>query len=157
MLSELGMILNFKTIHWDDCGVPMRSFPTQAKSENELPEPPPVEQLFLNVIQSDLEDNDAKSNNDSENGDCHAILDNDLHKEDIEVSKCAAADIDKVVQLCAHLPQDQQNKSRDALAKCPIPFNNELGTCPDEQVHLDLKEDVVPHCQPCACAVSHNH
>ena len=58
-------------------------------------------------------------------------------------SKCEAADIDKVVRSCTHLDQKQQNDPCQVLEKCPKLFDNELGTHPDERMHLDLKPDAV--------------
>ena len=52
---------------------------------------------------------------------------------------------------------NQQNDLREVLKKYPKLFDNELGTYPDEKIHLDLKEGAVPHCQPRAYSVPHAH
>ena len=77
--------------------------------------------------------------------------------EGIQESKYETADIDKVVRFCTHLDLVQQNGLRAVLEKYPTLFNNQLGTYPDEQTHLDLKPDAVPHCQPRAYSVPHVH
>ena len=78
-------------------------------------------------------------------------------KKQINVSKYETADINEIVQRCSHLYQVQQNGIRNVLSKYSNKFDNELGTYPDERVHLDLKDDAVPHCQPRAYTVPINH
>ena len=69
-------------------------------------------------------------------------------KKQINVSKYETADIDEIVRICSHLNQVQQNGLRNVLSKYPKLFDNELGTYPNERIHLYLKEDAVQHCQP---------
>ena len=73
------------------------------------------------------------------------------------MSKYETADIDEIVRRCSHLNQVQQNELRNVLSKYPKLFYNERGTYPDERIHLDLKDDAVPHCQPRAYTVPINH
>ena len=59
MLTELGLILDFKTqrMSWDDCHVPMRPFPSaEAKKTlpGQRPEPTPAEQLYLDILEEEL-------------------------------------------------------------------------------------------------------
>ena len=51
----------------------------------------------------------------------------------------------------------KQNGLIDVLSKYSKLFDNELGTYPDERVHLDLKNNAIPHCQPRAYTVPINH
>ena len=67
------------------------------------------------------------------------------------------ADIDEIVRGCSHLNQVHQNGLRDVLSKYSKKIDNELGTYPDERVHLDLKNNAIPHCQPRAYTVPINH
>ena len=78
-------------------------------------------------------------------------------KKQINVSKYETADIDEIVQRCSHLNQVQLNGLRNVLSKYPKKIDNELGTYPDEWIHLDLKDDAVPHCQPRAYTVPIDH
>ena len=78
-------------------------------------------------------------------------------KKQINVSKYETADINGIVRGCSHLDQVQKNGLRDVLSKYSKTFDNELGTYPDERIHLDLKDDTVPHCQPRAYMVPINH
>jgi hypothetical protein len=50
----------------------------------------------------------------------------------------------------------QQNDLHSVLEKHPVQFNNKLGHCPDELIHLDLRNDVVHHAA-WARTVPHNH
>ena len=45
----------------------------------------------------------------------------------------------------------------NVLEKCPPLFGNCLGAHPDERMHLDLKPDAVPHCNPRGYQVPHVH
>ena len=84
---------------------------------------------------------------------CHE----DKKEKKLKFSKCESADIDTVVHGCQHLSQEKQNSLHSVLSKCPVLFNNQLGAYPEEKIHLDLKNNVVPFCQPHACSVPHNH
>ena len=111
---------------------------------------------------TDCSDDDYPLNDDfeSDKGDDH-IIDADVYAQEsktaINLSKYDNPDIDQVVRSCNHLSQQQQNDLRDVLSKYPVLFNNTLGTYPDEKIHLDLKENAIPHCQPRAYSVPHNH
>ena len=78
-------------------------------------------------------------------------------KKQINVSKYETADINEIVRGCSYLNQVQQNGLRDVLSKYSKSFDNKLGTYTDEQIHLDLKYNAVPHCQPRAYTVPINH
>ena len=175
LLNDMGLTLDFakKTMKWDECLVPMRSFPTSITNKHGIKDPSPAEQLYLNALEADLEDDDTLPTcdltdcdimslndefDDSDMGNDQAV-DTDLYNQDktINISKCNAADVDEVVCSCTHLSQVQQNKLREVLSRYPVLFNNELGAYPDEKIHLDLKPDAVPHCQPRAYAVPHTH
>ena len=78
-------------------------------------------------------------------------------KKQINVSKYETADIDEIVQRCSHLNQVQQNGIRNVLSKYLNFFDNKLVTYPDVRIHLNLKEDAVPHFQPRAYTVPINH
>jgi hypothetical protein len=96
----------------------------------------------------------------SDHGDGDQIIDDDVYaadSKDINVSKYETADIDKVVQTCTHLDQTQQNDLHAVLERYPKLFDHELGTYPNEKIHLDLKEGAVPHYQPRAYSVPHAH
>ena len=178
MLTELGLILYFKTqkMSWEDCHVPMRPFPsteTKKTVPGQRPEPTPAEQLYLDILEAELEDDTTlptcnltetnednflndKFYEDSEQGNGH----NDMYqaeKRQINVSKYETADIDEIVQRCSHLNQVQQNGLISVLSKYPKLFGKKLGTYPDERINLDLKDDAVLHCQPRAYTVSINH
>ena len=169
VLKEMGIILNFKngTMKWDESIVPMKQYPSKAAET----EPSFAEQLFLNALEADLEDDDTLPTCDmtddeeedfpndeefSERGNDHA-MDKDLYPSSINVSKYETADINLVVRSCTHLSQEQQNQLEEVLSRYPTLFNNKLGTYPDETIHLDLNDDAVPHCQPRAYSVPHNH
>ena len=178
MLTELGLVLDLKTqkMSWDDCHVPVRPFPsteTKKTVPGQRPEPTPAEQLYLDILETELEDDntlptydltETNENNvlndkfyeDSEQGNDHNEM-YQTEKKQINVSKYETADIDEIVRRCSHLNQVQQNWLRNVLSKYPIFFDNKLGTYPDEQIHLDLKDDTVPHCQPRAYTVPINH
>jgi hypothetical protein len=55
-----------------------------------------------------------------------------------------------------HLNRVQQTDLRAVLGKYPVIFDNQLGVYPDELIHLDLLDDVVPHATR-AYTVPHNH
>ena len=187
LLTDLGLVLDFKNckMSWDDCHVPMRSFPTPngKKYKNLPPEPTLAEQLFYDAIEADLEDDDtlptcdmtecsdddyllndefedSDKGNDQSTDNYHDADDENQEPPDkdksINISKYNAADIDQVCRSCQHLSQTQQNDLRDVLSKYPTLFNNELGTYPDEKIHLDLRDDAVPHTTR-AYTVPHNH
>ena len=174
VLRDLGLKLDFENnkMTWDDCHVPMKAFNSfDTKSRNGIPEPTVAEQLYLNMIEADLEDDNTaptcdmtecddddyslNDEDDSDIGNDHA--DGDVYVSELGESKYEAADIDKVVRSCTHLDQTQQNDLRETLEKYPKLFDNELGTYPDEKIHLDLKEGAVPHCQPRAYSVPQAH
>ena len=169
VLKEMGIVLNFKngTMKWDESIVPMKLHPPKTSER----EPSFAEQLFLNALEDDLEDDDTLPTCDmtddeddfpneedafSERGNDHA-MDKDLYPSSINVSKYETADINLVVRSCTHLSQEQQNQLEEVLSRYPTLFNNKLGTYPDETIHLDLNDDAVPHCQPRAYSVPHNH
>ena len=179
VLREMGLKIDFENnkMSWDDCHVPMKVFNSGVKPVNGIPEPTVAEQLFLNMIEADLEDDNTVptcdmtecSDDDSVNDDLYGdsdygndhIEDDEVYAAeksgDINVSKYETADIDQVVRGCTHLDQTQQNDLREVLDKYPKLFDNELGTYPDEKIHLDLKDDAVPHCQPRAYSVPQAH
>ena len=178
LLREIGLNLDFKNnkMTWDDCHVPMKVFTRELNNPYGIKEPSVAEQLFLDLMEADLEDDatlptcdtthlsdDDYSLNDefySDHGDDQAFDDDDVYaadSQDIKESKYEIADIDKVVRSCTHLDQTQQNDLREVLDRYPTLFNNELGTYPDEKIHLDLKEGAVPHCQPRAYSVPNAH
>ena len=74
----------------------------------------------------------------------------------INESKYETADIDAVVRKCSHLSQNQQNDLRAVLEKHPVLFNNQLGSYPDEKIHLDIDEHAEGHTTR-AYTVPHNH
>ena len=174
-LKEMGVALDFKnqTMKWDDCIVDMKQFPSTKTSIHGVKDPTPAMQLYLNDLEADLEDDatlptccstddeddDFDDDYDSFQQGNDQAVDSDLYQGDrtINESKYENADINQVVRSCTHLPLEQQNKLREVLERYPILFNNELGTYPDEKIHLDLKEDAIPHCNPRAYAVPHNH
>ena len=178
ILNELGLILDFKTqkISWDYCHVPMRPFPsteTKKTVPGQRPEPTPAERLHLDILEAELEDNNTlttydlteTNENDFPNDEFYEDSEqrndhNEMYqaeKKQINVSKYETADNDEIVRGCSHLNQVQQNGLRNVLSKYPKLFDNELGTYPDERIHLDLKDGVVPHCQPRAYTVPINH
>jgi hypothetical protein len=177
LLQELGINLDFKNnkMTWDDCHVPTKVFTRELKNPYRIKEPNVAEQLFLDLLEADLEDNDTYptcdtthlsdnscySLNDnffSDHGD-DQIIDDDVYaadSKDINVLKYKTTDIDKVVRTCTHLDQTQHNDLCAVLERYPKLYN-ELGTYPDEKIHLDLNEGAVPHCQPRAYSVPHAH
>ena len=173
VLKDMGLVLNFKTktMKWDDCIVPMRRFPRPKQAPAATKEPTLAEQLYLKALEADLEDDDTlptcdltddeddyldDESCDSDIGN-DQVIDGDAYASEINVSKYESADINKVVRGCTHLSQEQQNQLYEVLIKYPVLFNNELGTYPDERIHLDLQPDAVPHCQPRAYTVPYNH
>ena len=176
VLHEIGLVLDFKNhkMSWDECHVPMRSM-RRDFTHGEL-EPSVQDQLYLNMLEADLEDDwtlptvatcesdDSYPNDgtqdfedwDPDKGNDQAV-DSEAYAATIGESKYESADIDKVVRGCTHLSQGQQNDLRQVLEKYPKLFDNELGTYPDEKIHLDLKEGAVPFCQPRAYSVPHAH
>ena len=113
--------------------------------------------LTCDLTESDEDDflND-KFYEDSEQGNDHSKMYQSVNKQ-INVSKYETADIDEIVQGCSHLNQVQQNGLRYVLSKYSIVFDNELGTYTEERIHLDLKDDTVPHFQPRAYTFPINH
>ena len=172
VLRDIGLILDFKknTMTWDEVHVPMKVYDRPEKSPNGIKEPSVAEQLYMEVLEADLvEDSDTVPTcdltddewddedecdhaQDSSDGDVYAST-----SSGINVSTYEAADIDKVVRSCTHLSINQQNDLREVLEKYPKLFDNQLGTYPDEKIHLDLKPDAVPHCQPRGYSVPQVH
>ena len=176
VLRDIGLKMDFKDnkMTWDECHVPMKVFDTNLSNPYGLKEPTRAEQLYLDMLEADIEDDatlptcdmtDCDLDDDwdeSEYGNDHAMEDagDTYAAEDgvgINVSKYETADIDKVVRSCSHLDQTQQNDLRAVLEKYPKLFDNKLGTYPDEKIHLDLKPGAIPHCQPRAYSVPHTH
>ena len=168
VLRDLGLILDFKNkkMTWDECHVEMKVFQRERKNPHGLKEPSVAEELFMDMLEADIEDDDTLPTCDLT--DCSSLCDdeNDWQDDrddmfattgDINVSTYESADIDKVVRSCQHLSQDQQNDLRNVLDKYPRLFDNRLGTYPDERIHLDLKPDAVPHCNPRRYQVPHVH
>ena len=172
LLEEMGLILDFKNskMSWDECHVPMRPFPSSNAAKQD---PSPAEQLYMDMMEADLEDDDTLPTCDmTEEGDCDYFLDDEDETSDnrntednyqetktkhvIKESKYETANIDEVVRSCSHLSQNQQNDLREVLTKYPTLFNNTLGTYPDEKIHLDIKDDAVPHATR-AYTVPQNH
>ena len=185
-LHEIGLKMDFKDnkMSWDDCHVPMKAFDDYQRFrragkrlerkpgfETKQPEPTVAEMMLMDMMEADLEDDDTLPTcaetvcslddefDDFENGNEHAMdQDEDMYaSDDIKESKYDKADIDKVVRSCSHLSQEQQNDLRGVLDKYDKLFDNELGCYPDEKIHLDLKDNAVPHCQPRAYGVPHAH
>ena len=175
VLRDIGIKLDFKDnkMTWDECHVPMKVFCERCTSNpHGIKEPSVTEQLYMEMIEADLEDDDtyptcdmtdcsSDEEWDDDVGNDHAALDDDdmyaAQETGINVSKYETADIDKVVRSCTHLDQTQQNDLRAVLEKYPKLFDNELGTYPDEKIHLDVKANAIPHCQPRAYSVPHVH
>ena len=180
VLQDMGLKMDFKNnkMSWDECHVPFKVFNQKLENPYGLPEPSVVEQLWMEMLDGDLVDDDTlptcdmtdcslddewdddySENGNDQPGNDHAVgNDNDLYATgDIRESKYETADIDKVVRSCTHLDLVQQNGLRAVLEKYPKLFDNELGTYPDEEIHLDLKPDAVPHCQPRAYSVPFVH
>ena len=126
----------------------------------------------MEMLEADLEDDDTYPTCDmtdcslddkfdnSEIGNDHAEDTEDMYASmdgDINELKYETAEIDKVVRSCTHLDQNQQNDLRVILEKYPKLFDNELGTYPDEKIHLDVKPGAIPHCQPRAYSVPQAH
>ena len=179
-LQEIGMKLDFSKnkMTWDNCHVPMITFNQELNNPYGIKEPTVAEQLLMEMMEADLEDDNTLPTCDSTyvlEGDC-ALDDNfdeserghdhlvDFEeifaaegKASINELKYKTADIDKVVRACTHLDMNQQNDLREVLEQYPKFFDNELGTYPDEKIHLDLKEGAVPHCQPRAYSVPNAH
>ena len=175
VLRDMGLKLDFKLnkMSWDECHVPFKTFNRKLSNRWGIKEPELAEQLYLNLLEADLEDDDTLptcdmtdcSDNDEffedsdDLGDDQAEEGNDGDDMYVEInqSKYETADVDKVVRSCTHLTQNQQNDLRGVLEKYPKLFDDTLGTYPDEKIHLDLKDDAVPHCQPRAYGVPHAH
>ena len=140
LLEEMGLVLDFKNskMSWDECHVPMQPFPSSDATKGD---PSPAEQLYMDMMEADLEDDDTLPTCDmTEEGDCDYFLDDedetfdDRNREDnyqetttkgeIKESKYETANIDEVVRSCSHLSQNQQNDLRDVLCKYPTLFNN---------------------------------
>ena len=137
MLTELGIILNFKTqkMSWDDCHVLMQPFPsaeTKKTVSGERPEPTSAEQLYLDLLEAEWEDDDTLPTSDltetdeadflndefyedSEEGKDHSEM-YQADKKQINVSKYETTDINEIVRGCSHLDQVQQNGLRDVLS-----------------------------------------
>jgi hypothetical protein len=145
LVRELWMNLDFKNnkMTLDDCHVPMKVFNWELKNPYGIKEPNVAEQLFLDLLEADLEDDDTYptcdtthlSDNDyslndeffSDHGD-DQIMDDDVYapdSKDINVSKYETTDIDKVVRTCTHLDQTQQNDLCTVLKHYPKLFDNE--------------------------------
>ena len=81
MLSEMGLMLDFKNnkMSWDECHVPMRPFPTSnAAKGNFSADPSPAEQLYMDMMEADLEDDDTLPTCDrTEEDDCNYFLDDE--------------------------------------------------------------------------------
>ena len=58
VLRNMGLQLNFKkqTIAWDDCTIDMRKFPSRLSKQTSVPDPDLADQMFLDMIEEDLED-----------------------------------------------------------------------------------------------------
>jgi hypothetical protein len=113
LLQELRMNLDFKNnkMTWDNCHVPMKVFNRELNNPYGIKEPNVAEQLFLDLLEADLKDDDTDTThlsdddyslNDeffSDHGD-DQIIDDDVYaadSKDINVSKYETADINKVV------------------------------------------------------------
>ena len=58
----------------------------------------------------------------------------------IKQSSYEQYDVDKVVQDCVHLSQDQREGLHQVLKKFPELFSGKLGRYKDGQIHLDLDQ-----------------
>ena len=60
-------------------------------------------------------------------------------------SECKKTEVQKVAKARAHLSAEQREELSQSLQKCDESFSGELGKCPHEKVHLQLKEKAEPH------------
>jgi len=163
-----------QSIIWDDCIVAMRVYP-RSESNEQVAEPSPAEMLFLDHLEYDIEqcdcgcDETVCSDSGSEMSEVEVNLLNDecLHSDQgndqaevmeeenaatlgyksktILPSKYEGASVQEVVRKCTHLSQKQQNELAEVLEKYKALFTPKLGRYPHEKIHLELREDAIPH------------
>ena len=165
----MGLILDFKTnfMEWDGQSVVMRPFPEepQPSSPNQIPEPPIADQLFVNMLEEELLDNDnafivsdpvntlPKSNIADDLFAMDSKNNPSLHQESgyktprakIKESKYESADLSDVVAKCGHLNPIQQAKLLAVLTKHKSLFDGTLGKYNGPPVHLNLQDNMEPH------------
>jgi hypothetical protein len=134
-LQRLGLILNFKTqfMQWDECIVKMRMFPHPPALKPSHPEPSAAEQLFLDLLEDDIEHCECGCSDDatavspvevhllndelsgSDEGNDHAGNDAATEAQKLGYksktilpSKYDGASIEEVMRGCIHLSQAQQ-------------------------------------------------
>ena len=137
-LRMMGIKLDFarNVMTWDGETVAMKVFPQRQDKMQYM------EETLYNIIEEDLEGDwwqeelfsfDADENDDDGGG------------VKIKQAKYDEADIHEIVQGCKHLTQDQRNELEELLLMHPGLFDGKLKKYTGEKIHLDLRDDAVPH------------
>jgi hypothetical protein len=163
VISQMGLIMDFKEdfLDWDGRTIVMRPFPDEPRqsSPNQVGDPPIADQMFVNMLEEELEDDAYLVSNPVEKlpsskiftsgSKCHSSRPQDAGyktaKQEIKESKYESADLADVVGKCDHLNPTQQAELLAVLSKHENLFNGKLGKYNGPPVHLDLEENAVPH------------
>jgi len=156
LLHELGLKIDFKNnnMQWDDVTLAMREYPTNLGSREAI-----ADEMFFHMLEYDIEMCDCGCDElpddeffNSESVESPTTTDESTtpqnagyKSKEILESKYDGASIDEVVRRCTHLTAEQQTGLKEVLSKYSKLFSPDLGCYPHEKIHLDLKEDAVPH------------
>ena len=138
VMSEHGIMLNFmdQTMTWGDSTIKM-------KDPESLPELlDPVNDFFWNNDQYETE----------------VLQEASTHLQKILDAKYAPVDLNKVVQMCRHLTEDEKHQLHALLCKYKHLFDGTLGTWQNEPYNIELKEGAKPyHSRPFPVPKIHEH
>ena len=124
-MSELGIMLNFKdqTMTWDDSTINM-------KDPESLPDLlDPVNDFFWS---NDLYETEA-------------LQEASTRLQKILDVKHALADLNKVIQACRHLREDEKSQLHALLCKYEHLFDGTLGSWNNKPYNIELKEEAKPY------------
>ena len=178
MISKMGLVLDFKDqyMEWDGQNVAIRAFPDQPilSGPNQVPDPPIADQMFLDMLEEDLLDNDDAYivsepadkihnwdqvpnliprsqipgdtfSNTFANTPQDSGYQTSRKGKEIKESKYEPVDLSTIVENCKHLNQEQQAGLLAVLSQYETLFSGKLGKYNGPPVHLDLEENTVPH------------
>ena len=137
------MILDFDThqMTWDGKSVPMRVPPDYPVNRDGTS--PIGMEIEKDSLEEHLWDNDGMHFVPDDPPECDSFANPNLT---LSSNQYKAVEIDEWVELnCTHLDAPKRTALASILSKYPSLWDNKLGTYPDYQVHLDLKDGAIPH------------
>ena len=129
IMDHLGILLNFRTkqVTWDDSTINMK-------------DPLLIKNLCDEVNEFYWHEEIYES---------QALNDATTRLKDILDAKYAPADLDKIVNECKYLSDDEQVKLKTLLERFEPLFDGTLGTWRDKAYNIELKPGATPyHCRP---------